>query len=63
MEYFFSSVALYGIPILAIIFCVNLVSVIKKVKADEATTRHTVWMSVSFALILWSIAMMAAAAT
>jgi len=43
-------------PILAIIFCLNLVEIIKKVKKEQPTTANTVWLTISFALIIWSIA-------
>ncbi|WP_342567862.1 hypothetical protein MKY09_06160 [Psychrobacillus sp. FSL K6-4046] len=42
-------------PILAIIFCLNLVEIIKKVKNEESTTKNTFWMTTSFILIVWSI--------
>ena len=42
-------------PILAIIFCLNLIEIIKKVKKDESTTKNTFWMTTSFILIVWSI--------
>ncbi|QTD42085.1 hypothetical protein [Sporosarcina sp. Te-1] len=42
-------------PILAIVFCINLVSVMKKIKREEETERNTFWMSVSFAYIVFSL--------
>ena len=53
---FFMFIAVYGTPILAIIFCLNLISIIKKVKAEENFSINTVWMTVSFVLMMWSIA-------
>lgn len=43
-------------PILAIIFCVNLVIIIKKVKEGLPTTFNTFLLTASFVLIVWSIA-------
>ncbi|MEK3886672.1 hypothetical protein [Bacillus sp. FSL K6-3431] len=48
-------------PILGVIFCLNLVSIMKKIKNEEKTTVNTVWLSISFTLIMWSIAMIASA--
>ncbi len=47
------------IPILCIIFCLNLVSILKKVKNEEKTTVNTVWLTISFTLIMWTIALVA----
>lgn len=47
-------------PILCVIFCLNLVSILKRVKHEEKTTVNTVWLTISFTLIMWSIAMIAA---
>jgi hypothetical protein len=49
------------VPILSIIFCLNLVIIIKKVKMDEKTTVNTIWLTTSFVLITWSIAILASA--
>lgn len=46
-------------PILCVIFCLNLVSILKKVKHEEKTTVNTVWLTISFTIIMWSIAMIA----
>ena len=46
-------------PILCVIFCLNLVSILKKVKHEEKTTVNTVWLTISFTLIMWSIAWLA----
>ena len=48
-------------PILCVIFCLNLVSILKKVKNEEKTTVNTAWLTISFTLIMWSIAMIASA--
>ncbi|MFS1513429.1 hypothetical protein VQL36_13435 [Chengkuizengella sp. SCS-71B] len=44
------------VPILAIIFCLNLVAIIKKVKKDESTTANTFWLTISFVIMVWIIA-------
>ncbi len=49
------------VPILSIIFCLNLVTIIKKVKMDEKITVNTIWLTTSFVLITWSIAILASA--
>ncbi|WP_342578007.1 hypothetical protein [Psychrobacillus sp. FSL K6-2843] len=46
-------------PILCVVFCLNLVSIVKKVKHEEKTTASTFWLTISFTLIMWSIAIIA----
>lgn len=55
MSLFFWLINIYFMPILAVIFCLNLVEIIKKVKKDETTERNTLWLTLSFVLIVWSI--------
>ena len=55
----FIFIALYLTPILGIIFCVNLVTIIKKIKEDLPTAFNTFLLTVSFVLITWSIAFLA----
>ena len=52
----FLVISLYLMPVLAIIFCVNLVIIMKKVKEDLPTTFNTFLLTASFLLIVWSIA-------
>ena len=52
----FIFISVYIMPILAIIFCLNLIEIIKKVKNDQPTTSNTFWLTTSFVLIVWSIA-------
>lgn len=59
MESIFLFIGVYLVPILSITFCLNLVTIIKKVKKDEQTTVNTIWLTTSFVLITWSIAIMA----
>ncbi|MCG3088745.1 hypothetical protein [Sporosarcina cyprini] len=42
-------------PILAIVFCINLVAAMKKVKREEDTARNTFWMSMSLGYIIFSL--------
>lgn len=55
--FFFGVIANFFVPILSIIFCINLVSIIKKTKYEESTSFNTVLLTTSFVLITWSIAM------
>jgi hypothetical protein len=56
----FLSISSYFMPILAIIFCINLVEILKKLKKDEPTSKNTFWLTLSFVLIVWTIAVTAA---
>ncbi len=51
------NIGVFLVPFLCIIFCLNFVSILKKVKKDEDTAIHTFWLTLSFTLIMWSIAM------
>ncbi|MEY9971728.1 hypothetical protein ABH966_002101 [Lysinibacillus sp. RC46] len=53
----FAFIIVYFMPILGIIFCLNLVSILTKIEKDEKTTKNTFWLTLSFVLIIWSIAM------
>lgn len=53
----FLVIGIYLMPILCVIFCLNLVSILKKVKHEEKTTANTFWLTISFTLIMWSIVM------
>ena len=44
----------YLSPILSIVFCANLVSVVKKVKNNKETTINTFWLTLSFTIIVWN---------
>ena len=48
-------------PILCIVFCLNLVTIIKKVNKDENTSKNTIWLTISFLFIMWSTAILASA--
>ncbi len=56
----FILISIYVMPILAIIFCLNLVEIIKKVKKEQSFSNNTFWLTASFVLIVWSISMTAA---
>ncbi|ETP68149.1 hypothetical protein G159_13915 [Planococcus glaciei CHR43] len=58
MESTFLFIGVYLVPILSIIFCLNLVTIIKKAKRDEQTIVNTIWLTTSFVLITWSLAIM-----
>ncbi len=49
--------AFYLNPILAIVFCLNLVAMIKKISADNKnnTSKNTFWLTISFMYIVCSI--------
>ncbi|PCD04862.1 hypothetical protein CMV16_26700 [Peribacillus simplex] len=59
MYKFFTLIAENFMPIFCIIFCLNLVSIIKKAVANESTAKNTFWLTVSFILIAWSISLFA----
>ncbi len=60
MVQFFAMFGFYLLPIYCIIFCLNLVSIIKKVKYEEDTDKNTLWFGASFILIIMTIASIAA---
>lgn len=59
LEFIFFYMGWLFMPIWCIIFCLNLVSILKKVKHEEKTTANTVWLIISFTIIMWSIAWLA----
>lgn len=44
-------------PILAVVFCLNLISIIKKSNQEKkvSTQKNTVWVTISFAYIIFSL--------
>ncbi|RPF53892.1 hypothetical protein EDC24_1076 [Aquisalibacillus elongatus] len=58
---FFMYVVMFFAPILSIIFCINLIDIIKKTHREEATAINTFWVISSFTLLIWSIGMVAMA--
>jgi hypothetical protein len=56
MSIFFAYIGWFFMPILCIVFCLNLVSIIKKIFNEEPTVRNTFLLTLSFTLIMWSIA-------
>lgn len=44
-------------PILAVIFCLNLISIIKKSNRDEkiSTQKNTIWATIPFVYIITSL--------
>lgn len=59
MMLFFFYIGWFLMPIWCIVFCLNLVSILKKVKHEEKTTSNTVWLIISFTMIMWTIATLA----
>ncbi|WP_430507667.1 hypothetical protein [Rossellomorea marisflavi] len=53
----FLYIGMYLTPILSIIFCLNLVTIMKKIKRDEKTAINTFWLTLSFSLIAWTLVM------
>ena len=54
----FLYVGWFLIPVLSIVFCLNLVTIMKKVKNDQDTSKNTIWLTISFLFIMWSIAIL-----
>lgn len=52
----FAIFSFYLLPIYCIVFSLTLVSLLKKIKYEESTTNNTVWLTVSFVLIIMTIA-------
>ncbi|PIC84893.1 hypothetical protein CSV72_16480 [Sporosarcina sp. P20a] len=58
LDAFFYWIGWWLMPIWCIIFCLNLVTILKKVKHEEKTTANTVWLIISFTIIMWTTASM-----
>ncbi|ASV68199.1 MULTISPECIES: hypothetical protein [Cytobacillus] len=54
----FSFIGFYLMPVLCIVFCLNLVSLLKKIRDEKETEKNTFWLTVSFSLIVYTITMM-----
>jgi hypothetical protein len=55
----FQIIALLGfitMPIWGIVFCLNLVSIIENIKYEEAYQKNTIWLTISFVIIITVIA-------
>ena len=52
----FAIIGFYLLPLYSIVFCLNLVSILKKVKYEENTSKNTIWIAVSFTLIICTFA-------
>ncbi|URM31017.1 hypothetical protein LLY41_11215 [Cytobacillus firmus] len=55
----FIFINIYLTPVLGIVFCISLVEILKKVKKDQPTGMYTFLLTISFVLIVWSIAVTA----
>ncbi|MCM3322702.1 hypothetical protein [Cytobacillus kochii] len=56
----FSFIGIYLMPVLCIVFCLNLVSLLKKIRDEKETEKNTFWLTVSFSLIIYTIMSLAA---
>ncbi|MCA1026875.1 hypothetical protein MKX83_21345 [Cytobacillus sp. FSL M8-0252] len=56
----FSFIGFYLMPVLCIVFCLNLVSLLKKIRDEKETEKNTFWLTVSFSLIIYTIMSLAA---
>ncbi len=52
----FAIFSFYLLPFYCIVFSLTLVSLLKKIKYEENITINTVWLTVSFVLIIMTIA-------
>ncbi len=52
----FGVIGFYLLPLYSIVFCLNLVSILKKVKNEENTGINSLWLVVSFTLIIVTFA-------
>ncbi|UYZ21170.1 hypothetical protein [Mesobacillus jeotgali] len=53
-------VAFNLMPIICIVFVLNCVSIAKKIRTGENTAKNTVWITITFILIIYSIMSVAA---
>ncbi len=49
---FFVSIGILTIPIWGIVFCLNLIAIIEKIKYERAYTKNTFWFTLSFVFIV-----------
>lgn len=54
----FAFICIVAMPFLGIVFCLNLVNIIRKIKNDKETKINTFFLTLSFVLIIWSISVM-----
>ena len=55
------NIGVFLMPVLCFIFCLNLVSLLKKIKKDEDTSVNTIWLTISFTIIMRSLAIIGVA--
>ncbi|CAI9392517.1 hypothetical protein [Bacillus sp. 522_BSPC] len=53
---FFAIFGFYLLPVYCIIFCLNLVSLLKKIQEEDNITKNTIWFTASFVFIIMTIA-------
>lgn len=49
-------IGFYLLPLYSMVFCLNLVSILKKVKYEEKTSINTFWLVVSFTMMIVTLA-------
>ena len=49
---FFVSIGILTIPIWGIVFCLNLIAIIEKIKYERAYIKNTFWFTLSFVFII-----------
>jgi hypothetical protein len=54
----FAIIGFYLLPLYSVTFCLNLVSIVEKIKYEENTSKNTLWLVVSFTLIIVTLASM-----
>lgn len=53
---FFAVFGFYLLPVYCIIFCLNLVSLLKKIQEEDSTTKNTIWFTISLIFIIMTVA-------
>lgn len=52
----------YLLPVFCIIFSLNMVAIIDKIKNGEQMNKNTLWLTISFVFIVWIFASLLAVA-
>jgi len=55
----FAYIAMYLMPVIALLFIVSLLRAIKKIVKDRPYREELFWSGVLFAIIVWTITMLA----
>lgn len=59
MMLIFYYIGMFLTPILSIIFCVNLISLITNIKNGTNHKKNAYWLTISFTIIIWTLSMLA----